>query len=65
MLCERSLTWHLTLTPGFLTPGFPSAQSFDIEPANTQLWWHYSYQNRLSENWSFTTGVCCSALLTG
>jgi hypothetical protein len=32
-----------------------TAQSFDIEPANTQLWWHYSYQNRLSENWSFTT----------
>ena len=27
----------------------------NVEPASTQLWWQYSYQNRLSENWSFTT----------
>ena len=31
-----------------------TAQTADIESANTQLWWQYSFQNRLSENWSFT-----------
>lgn len=32
-----------------------SAQDPEIESTDTQLWWQYSYQNRLSENWSYTT----------
>ncbi len=29
-----------------------SAQDTEIESEDTQLWWQYSYQNSLSENWS-------------
>jgi hypothetical protein len=32
-----------------------SAQDPEIESTDTQLWSQYSYQNHLSENWSYTT----------
>jgi hypothetical protein len=31
-----------------------SAQDTETESADTQFWYQYSYQNRLSENWSFS-----------
>ena len=52
--CKKFVMLLLTTGAGcwfFASPA--SAQNLDIEPANTQLWWHYSYQNRVSENWSY------------
>ena len=42
----------VVLTCWFAEPLF--AQSIEVESADTQRWFQYSYQNKLSDDWSFT-----------